>query len=298
MKSVLQALIPLSLLLSAGLSQAGDKVLASLHPLGLVAASVTPAEDLSVLVPPGMTPHDFSLRPSDIRKIRAARIIFWGGEDAEPYLKEFAQRWPDKHWIDVSHFAEAEHEHSHGHEDHHDGSAADDDHRQADAFLHHDPHWWLAPEVMVAAQAELAAVLQSGTKQSGQPFARAVAKQLEKSRLQLAGVREQAFFVFHRAYDHWVEAMQLNQAGAFTLSPKRKPGMKTLQSMREQLQRGDIKCVFSEPEFSPALLDSVVRGLDVKRGELDPMAAGIAISRDGYVRYLQYLTDQFHQCLS
>lgn len=268
---------PLLLLLSVLLTapvQAGQKVLATVHPIALMAASVTPAEDLTVLLPVGMTPHDFSMRPSDVALIRAADIIIWAGAEAEPYLQSFVQRWPQKTWLDVSQGAEPEDEHG-GHD------------------THHDPHWWLSPQQMIRAQQALAQALQ--TDDGG--FAAAVEQQLRLSHAQLAPYRERGFFVFHRAYDHWVELMGLNQVGAFTVSPEQKPGLKTLQHMREQLVSGDVVCVFSEPEFSPAVVESVLSGLDVRRGELDPMAANIPVTADGYVRFLQDLTSRFRACL-
>lgn len=260
-------------------SEKSPQVLASVHPLGLVAASVVPADNLQILLPPGVTPHDFSLRPSDIDVIQNADVVFWAGAEAEPYLSGFARRWPDKVWIDVSDFAtpeDAADHHHHGH-DHH----------------HHDPHWWLNPLQMVAAQARLASVLE----QDPAPFRAAVEQQLQASALQLEPLRNRGFFVFHRAWDHWVEYFGLLQKGSFTLTPEQKPGLKTLQTMRRQLQQGEVVCVFSEPEFSPALVESVVKGLPVKRGELDPMAQHIPLQADGYVQYMADLTARFADCL-
>lgn len=284
----------------SSVAAAGPKVLASVHPLALVAASVTPADDLTVLVPMGMTPHDFSLRPSDVGRIRDAGIIFWNGPDAEPYLAAFTERWPDKTWLDVSVTPEDGHEHAgHEHEEHehdvhaaagHDAEEGDDDGHD---HGHHDPHWWLSPLQMIDAQARLAAAL--GVS-SGE-FATAMQQQIELSRSQLEPYRDRGFFVFHRAYDRWVELMGLNQVGAFTVSPEQKPGLKTLQHMREQLLQGEVVCVFTEPEFSPAVVDSLLRGLDINRGELDPMAANIAIEPQGYVNYMQDLTRRFSECL-
>ena len=245
-----------------------QKVLASVHPLALMAASVVPADNLEVLVPAGMTPHDFSLRPSDIDLIQNADIIIWSGPLAEPYLKGFASRWSDKIWLDVSSLAPSS--------------------------RITDPHWWLSPEVMKLAQAQLAEQL--GADSSA--FAAEVDSAMAESQTLLAPVRERGFFVFHRAYDHWVDALHLNQVGSFTLSPEQKPGMRTLQTMREQLQRGEAVCVFSEPEFSPALVDSLVEGLTVGRGELDPLGGNIEINPQGYPQFLLDMAHRAHDCLT
>lgn len=280
---------------------ANDKqVLASVHPLALVAASVVPAERLQVLLPPGMTPHDFSLKPSDIERIRQADVVLWSGAVAEPYLSGFVGRWLHQVWIDASagqqpaaDVADDDHDHS-GHQ--HDEHAHEPEEQAAHAHHHDgfaDPHWWLNPQRMIHTQQQLAAALQ----QDASPFATAVTQQLAASARVLEPLQGRGFFVFHRAWDHWVEHFGLNQVGAFTLSPEYKPGARTLQTMRAQLQHGEVVCVFSEPEFSPALVDSVVKGLPVKRAELDPLAQHIALSADGYVRFLADLTERFATCL-
>lgn len=243
-------------------------VLASVHPLALVAASVVPLENMKVLLPEGMTPHDFSLRPSDVAVIQNADVIVWAGAKAEPYLASFARRWPNKVWIDVSTFK----------------TPSDPN----------DPHWWMSASMMMKAQAALAQAL----KVDAGSFAVDVKAALARADQQLAPVRERGFFVFHRAYDHWVYQLKLKQLGAFTISPEHKPGAKTLQRMREQLAHGDVKCVFSEPEFSPALVDSATKGIEVKRGELDPMAAQIALAKDGYVQLIDDMTQRFITCLA
>lgn len=242
-------------------------VLASIHPLALVAASVVPTSHLNILVPPGMTPHDFSLRPSDIDLIQAADIIVWSGVENEPYLKGFARRWPDKIWLDAS--------------------------EMRTAGMTSDPHIWFAPELMKRLQARLAGYL--GVDGSG--FAAAVDRAMTDSDVMLAEVRQRGFFVFHRAYDHWVGALQLNQLGAFTLTPEQRPGLRTLRQMRKQLERGDVVCVFSEPEFSPALVNRLTDGLEIGRGELDPMAMHIAVTPTGYASMLLDMAAEARTCL-
>jgi len=242
-------------------------VLASIHPLGLIAASVVPAANLDILLQPGVTPHDFSLRPSDIDRLQEADVIFWAGPAMEPYLSGFARRWPDKHWIDISSFAYA-----------------------ADVK---DPHYWLSAPVALAAQAKLAEIMGVDSDR----FQTEVQQALAYSDAMLAPVRERGFFVFHRAYDHWVTERGLNQVGSFTLTPEQKPGMRTIQLMRQQLRDGEVTCVFREPEYSPALVVKVVGDLPVKQGELDPLGSHIALARDGYPYFLRDLADRAVNCL-
>ncbi|MGR5160230.1 metal ABC transporter solute-binding protein, Zn/Mn family, partial [Vibrio owensii] len=76
------------------------------------------------------------------------------------------------------------------------------------------------------------------------------------------------YFVFHDAYVYFESRYNLNQLGHVTVSPDRKPGAKTLIHIRKTVGTGDVACVFSEPQFTPAVIESVRRGSDVNSGVL------------------------------
>lgn len=256
------------LFLSPTLAREPVKVLASVHPLALVAASVVEPEHLHTLVAGHMSPHDFALRPSDISHLQQADIIIWSGAKAEPYLRHFVNRWPDKIWLNAADYAP-------------DNAAP-------------DPHWWLSPEAMIGLQAALAEQL----GQNSDDFRQQVEQTLATSDALLAPVREHGFFVFHRAYDHWVQALQLKQKGALTLSPEHKPGLKTMAKLRTQLAQGNVHCVFSEPQYDPALVDALIGDMKIQRAELDPMAADITLSSQGYGQFLLQLAQRAAGCLT
>ena len=102
--------------------------------------------------------------------------------------------------------------------------------------------------------------------------------------------------MFHQAYDHFVQEVGLNQLGAFTLSPERKPGAKTLESIRQQLAAGKTVCVFSEPEYS-CLGRKRTKGQLPSAAELDPMAAHDCPTQ-WLCRFIRDLTARFKDCLS
>lgn len=269
MKLLLSALLLLTTVASAVAAQNNNpRVLVSIHPLALVAASVVELDNLDILLPEGMTPHDFSLRPSDIERIQNADVIVWAGAETEPYLAGFVDRWPEKKWLDVS--------------------------LAKNTTEINDPHWWFSTELMIKAQQQLTHAL----KLPNNNFEQQVNLAVEQAQQQLAPLQQRGFLVFHQAYDHWVSAMQLNQVGAFTISPEIKPGAKTIQRMRQQLSAGEVVCVFSEPEFSPSVVDMVTRGIAINKGELDPMAYNIPIQADGYVLFINDLAQRFVSCLT
>ncbi|MDF1761979.1 MAG: zinc ABC transporter substrate-binding protein [Oleibacter sp.] len=243
------------------------KVLVTLHPLALIAASVVSLDQLEVLMPPGASPHDFALRPSDIDRIQEADVVFWVGPQAEPYLAGFAQRWPEKRWITLSDFANADQP--------------------------QDDHYWLSAQIAIKAQQMLAKTLGKDSAF----FAADVKDALTYSHVALAPVKNVGFFVYHRAYDHWVYEQGLNQQGYFTMSSERKTGMRTLTEMRAQLLAGNIACVFVGKGVDLGLVEKLTEGANVRQQVLDPLANGISISEHAYGDYLRKLADDALKCL-
>jgi zinc transport system substrate-binding protein len=117
-------------------------------------------------------------------------------------------------------------------------------------------------------------------------------------RLQLAPLADQGFFVFHDAYGHFVGHYGLKQLGYFTLDPARPPGARRLSDIRRQLKAREAVCVFSEPQFRSNVVSSVTQGLDVRHGELDPLARGFEPGPGAYVDYLGSLAGAFADCLT
>ena len=238
-------------------------LLVSNKPLALIAAAVYPAEKIQVLIPDGMTPHDFSLRPSDIRKLRSAKKVLWAGPDSEPFLKSFAT----DNWINATALS-----------------------KQAGLF-NKDPHVWTSPATAILVAQQLA------EPKSAQEFEAKLNQLVTALQLLLQPVTDKGFFVFHDAYSYFFDAIKVKQTGAFTLSPEHKPGARRVQKMRQQLIDGQVQCVLSEPQFEPAILERISSGLSINKGTLDPLASHIALTETGYFEWLQGMANTLHKCL-
>ncbi len=284
MKNLFSILFMMATLLVASLyaCAADARILVSNKPLALIAAATYPAEQIDILVPDGMSPHDYSLRPSDIGKIRQADKVLWAGDHMEPFLAKFAKSSGSKssdsqtEWLDATHLME-------------------------DMGLYgSDPHVWLSPELAIAISERITAwnptdIAQA--KKDHQVFAAELTKLVGTSKAQLAPLKSTGFFIFHQAYDYWFQAIDIKQLGAFTLSPERKPGARHIQKMRNQLQNKEVTCILSEPQFSPALINTVVNGLAINQGELDPLAGNSKLTQTAYIDWLDNMTTTLALCL-
>ncbi|MEA9979112.1 zinc ABC transporter substrate-binding protein, partial [Pseudomonas sp. RTS4] len=63
-------------------ANADVRVLTSIKPLQLIAAAVQDGVGKpEVLLPPGASPHNYALRPSDVRRVGDVDLLYWIGPD-------------------------------------------------------------------------------------------------------------------------------------------------------------------------------------------------------------------------
>ena len=177
----------LSLSLAAGLMGGtafadAPRVTVDIAPVhSLVARVMEGVGTPDLIVQPGASPHEYSLRPSEASALQEADLVFWVGPDLTPWLTDTIQTLaPD---ASVAELLEADgtnelpfregalfeaHDHGHhddedghddhadeDHDDHSDEHAEHDDHDDHDEEAEgheghhhgaHDPHAWLSPK--------------------------------------------------------------------------------------------------------------------------------------------------------
>ncbi|MEH6473279.1 MAG: zinc ABC transporter substrate-binding protein [Halopseudomonas sp.] len=267
-------------------------VTTSIKPLQLLVASITDGiSQPQLLIPGASSPHDYQLRPSERRLLEQSELIFWIGPELEMSLTKVLQQLPPTTRV-VALAVESEFpqqgQHSHTH-----------DHQTS------DPHIWLSPEAVVKISQQIAKVLsetdpthQATYQHNLQIFLKRLKQQNQHLATLLEPVKHQGYFVFHDAYQGFEQHYQLNHLGAFTLSPDRRPGARHLAEIRQQLLNQKAVCVFSEAQFSPALVTNLIEGSQVHHGQLDPLGINIEVDANGYFRLLTQLAEAFQACLS
>ncbi|MEF1289556.1 zinc ABC transporter substrate-binding protein [Vibrio sp. M260118] len=281
------------LLASAPFSHAST-VLTSIKPIQLITVELTKnISQPEVLLGSNTSPHDYALRPSDVKRLRSADLVVWFGHDLEPFLAKVLEK--QNNVLTLSEIKGLElREFYGGHHDHH-----GHDHGT------HDPHFWLGykttlqvARAIVTKLVEIDAENKAKYEQNFAEFEHQLTTQQEAIRAQLKPVSQAGYFVFHDAYTYFEKDFSLNNLGHFTVSPERKPGAKTLIKIRKTLAENGARCVFSEPQYTPAVVQSVTRDSDAKIGILDPLGTDIEAVSGGYFKFKQSLADSFITCLA
>jgi len=282
--------------------QAEVKVLTSIKPLQLIAAAVQDGVAIpEVLLPPGASPHNYALRPSDVRKVQSVDLLYWIGPDMEGFLPRVlnGRTLPSVAVQDLSgmklrHFTEDNHSHAEEADEH------DHDHRPGSL----DAHLWLSPVNARVIAAKMAADLSAADPDNAaryQSNLKAFDERLDaldvRLKKRLADVQGKPYFVFHEAFDYFEDAYGLKHAGVFSVAAEVQPGAQHVAAMRTRLQEVGKTCVFSEPPLRPRLAETLVAGLPVKLAELDALGGYTPATAQGYEQVLEKLGNDLAGCL-
>jgi zinc transport system substrate-binding protein len=285
-------------------------VVASIKPVHALVANVMQGVGAPVLLVEGSgSPHSYSLRPSEARALEDADLVFWVGEGMETFLEKplsalsSAARVVDLGGLGGLRLLSLREGGARGsHEQEHEAGHGDHAHDHGEA---RDMHIWLDPgnaEIMVDAIAEALSRADPDNAAAYARNAEALEADLDRLDERLAGklepVRERPYVVFHDAYHYFEHRYGLNRVGSITVSPERPPGAQRLQKIRDELAKQEAACVFAEPQFEPALVQTVVEGTGARTGVLDPLGAALEEGPQHYFELLDGLADSLVECLS
>ncbi|MBC2653855.1 zinc ABC transporter substrate-binding protein [Pseudomonas sp. MSSRFD41] len=283
-------------------AQAEVRVLTSIKPLQLIAAAVQDGVAIpEVLLPPGASPHNYALRPSDVRKVQSVDLLYWIGPDMEGFLPRVLKgrslpsvAVQDLPGMKLRRFAEDSHSHAEEADEH------DHDHRPGTL----DAHLWLSPVNARVIATRMAADLSAADPANAaryQDNLKAFSERLDaldtRLKARLAGIAGKPYFVFHEAFDYFEDAYGLKHAGVFSVAAEVQPGAQHVAAMRARLQQVGKTCVFSEPPLRPRLAETLVAGLPVKLAELDALGGYTPASATGYEQVLEKLGNDLAGCL-
>jgi zinc transport system substrate-binding protein len=113
---------------------------------------------------------------------------------------------------------------------------------------------------------------------------------------QLEDYTDAHFVVFHDAYQYFEHMTGLKASGALLLSDATPPSAAQLSEIQEEIEEHNITCIFSEPQFSDALVRSVTNGT-VGSSVLDPLGVDLELGPNLYTELLQGLANSFESCL-
>jgi len=285
------------------------RVAADIAPVQSIAARVMAGVGTpDLVIPPGASPHGYALRPSEARALQAADLVVWVGPALTPWLADPIDTLAptarhlaleDAPGVELlpARAGDGFEPRAHG-EDH-----GDDHDHGPEATV--DGHLWLSPANAAAAARAIAAALAERDPEHAPAYAaNAAAFAAELATLsaaidaELAPVRDKPWLAFHDAFRYFEAAFDIPAAGSVILQEGVEPSAARVAAIRDRVRDSHVVCAFTEPQFEPRLLHTVIEGTEVRTGEIDDIGATLAPGPDLYPTLLRGIADGLRACLA
>jgi zinc transport system substrate-binding protein len=281
------------------------RIVITIKPLyGIVSAVTEGVTKPTLLLRQKDSPHDYSLKPSDMSKLSNADFVFLVDKKFEAFLKKAVSNLPKKTkvieitkvkglnrlplrentlWEDK----EDDHHHMHEHED-----------------AEYDNHVWLNPKNAILITDVITEELSKFDKAHAKKYKANSIKFINELRLldnemaaKLESVRDKPYIVFHDAYQYFEKNYNLHSIGAIYLNPERQLSAKKVKEIRALIKEKNVKCLFSEPQFSSTLINAIVNKTRANAGVLDAEWGENKPNENEYIGLIRNLGDSLKSCL-
>ena len=290
-------------------------VITTIKPIeSLVNAVIGDTGKTVSLIPPEISPHEFRLKPSDVRILQNSNIVFYISSHLETGIVKMFKNLPkniktinlmEETGIDHLSIRDNEAWELHDHDDHDKHDAKDekhDDHDKHDAK--DDIHIWLDPDNAIKIVRKINKELSLFFPKNAMTYNDNSSKfinELESLKIELKKellpIKEKPYIVFHDAYQYFERAFELNAIGSIALENDVASSPKQISFIKDKILKSQATCVFQEPQFDSKLVKTVVEGTKVRIGTLDPIGVNILEKENFYLQLLRNMSKSLKKCL-
>ena len=221
-------------------------IVVTIKPLhSLVTGVVGNTARTHLIVDGNQSPHGFKFKPSQIKLLNNAAVVFYIGDTFETFMEKAFNTIPSNvvkvpvaekarlkllPYREGGAWEEDKHEgHDHGHEGHHDEGGG-------------DMHVWLDPDnaikMIKAITRQLSKVYPENRdtyKANARSYVQKITALDSELSAALSNSKESPFIVFHDAYQYFEKHYGLNGVGSITFDPHDFPSPKRLKEIRSKL---------------------------------------------------------------
>lgn len=258
-------LVALSVALVSSAGAAGPlRVLTSFLPMEIFTRNVvgeTPGVTVESMLPSSLgCPHDYALTPGDMKKIASAELFVANGVGMEEFLGEPVRRANPR--IRIVETARAVRPIREEHGD-------------------LNPHTWVSPRNAILQVREIETALSGARPDLAPSFRRnadAYVSRLSALSAEFDAasktLRRKNIVTFHDVFAYLARDLGLTVVGVIETAPGQEPSAGEIRKLSRTIRERGVPVVFTEPQYSPKLAETLAREAGVKVRVLDPVATG------------------------
>lgn len=242
----------------------GHKILVTFYPLYQFAKAIGKDKiDVSIIIPPGIEPHDWEPTIQDIEKMKDANMIVINGAGLESWITKITSVNPNVMIVDTSN----------------DISLLEKDSNGLDKAAKKDPHIWLDPvlakkQVQNIANGLIKLDPQNANyyQQNADNYNTKLDALDNKIKTDLSVCSKKDFLAFHDAFSYFSKEYGLHQHTIVGgLNPETEPTAPALQQITKDAQSLGLNVIFTEEAANPRVSQVIADEIHGKVMVLSPL---------------------------
>lgn len=249
-------------------------IVTSFYPMYIstlnIVKDIPDVEVINMTAPQTGCLHDYSLSTKDLKTLSSADIFVINGAGMESFLDDVIDEYSDLKIIEASNGISL---------------IEDTDHDV-------NPHVWVSISKNIEEVSNIAKELSAFDPNHASEYeanADAYIAKLENLRTEmhaaLDNVNNKDIITFHEAFPYFAEEFNLNIAGVIEVEPDSEPSAKEVENIISIINEKNIKALFTEPQYSSKIADTIAKETGASIYTLDPIVTGDA-NEDAYDDYI------------
>ena len=254
-------------------------IVTSFYPMYIstlnIVKDIPDVEVINMTAPQTGCLHDYSLSTKDLKTLSSADIFVINGAGMESFLDDVIDEYSDLKIIEASNGISL---------------IEDTDHDEHEHDV--NPHVWVSISKNIEEVSNIAKELSAFDPNHASEYeanADAYIAKLENLRTEmhaaLDNVNNKDIISFHEAFPYFAEEFNLNIAGVIEVEPDSEPSAKEVENIISIINEKNIKALFTEPQYSSKIADTIAKETGASIYTLDPIVTGDA-NEDAYDDYI------------
>ena len=254
------------------------------------------------LIPDYASPHNYSFKPSHIRKVKNADVVFRIDEHMESQLNAVFESLESNAKLislaEVEGLKLLESDDS-LHEQESETNAEHEDHENIDF------HIWTSLKNAVLMADKITTTLSQLDpnnmeyyQQNLEVFRESVKVEFDKNSSRFAKYQKSGYVVFHNSWQYFSSEFGLKKPLVVDLHESVSSGAKTVSDIRFIIKRENIQCVFYDASVSEARLKLLTEEVNVKTKKIDVIGRGVEMNQSAYIYWVRELSEKVEACFS
>lgn len=272
-------------------------IVTSFYPLYISTINIT--KDIPNVTVTNMTKaqtgclHDYQLTPQDLKTLENADILVVNGAGMESFLDGIISQYPNLQIVDATKGLSLLEDDTHSHEDHDHDHDHEDEHSEDDEHDHeYNAHVWVSVTGNIDEVKNISSQLEDlnpENKEAYEANTNTYVSKLEdlknEMHAELDNLPNRDIITFHEAFPYFAEEFNLNIAGVIEIEPDSEPSAKEIEEVINTIKDKNIKSLFTEPQYSSKVAETIATETGATIYELDPIVTGDS-NPDAYDDYI------------